>query len=514
MANEKKNLKKYTNLLGLEISENTISCVEVKYVKNNFNITGGFRLDVPVFQDLNKTIALLKQNLKLLNIKSKECAIGLAMQYFKLFPVSIPKSIPEDEIDSIVMQEGNISLENDVFTWFPLKRTERQDADGVLRYDVLGVSLSKKVEQIVKYISKQCGFKPVLIAPSFFGLGVFLSNELSNRLISTLWLSQIKSEFVVWSGQEPIYEHLFLTHQISDQIFQSVNYIETQLSGTKVSLILTCGPYLREANITQLPYNFQELTIPEFVNDSYGVLKKINRADVINPLGISLSAMNFLPYALPNLIFSYKGKSDVFKGIFKEPLKGKTKNKPINFDPVLFKYAVISIFVVLFSFIVNYFIQNALMPGIQANESIFSNRIQLAQLHLAKVLNNEKANKIFNLKVDFFSNLIESRKPWSKVLREIGDMTPKGLWIDRLVINNNNVDVFGRALSVDSVANFSINLNYTAMLLNDAQIIALRKFQEEGIDIVEFQVSAKVKNKTSDLRGKKQPLLGMLVPSI
>ena len=55
-------------------------------------------------------------------------------------------------------------------------------------------------------------------------------------------------------------------------------------------------------------------------------------------------------------------------------------------------------------------------------------------------------------------------------------------------IKNNNIDIFGRALNVDAVANFSINLNYTAKLLSKAQIIALRKFQEEGIDIIEYQV--------------------------
>ena len=71
-------------------------------------------------------------------------------------------------------------------------------------------------------------------------------------------------------------------------------------------------------------------------------------------------------------------------------------------------------------------------------------------------------------------------------------MTPKSLWIDRLEVRNNTIDIFGRALDVDAVANLSINLNYTAKLIGNAQIIALRKFQEEGIDIVEFQVSARL----------------------
>ena len=77
-------------------------------------------------------------------------------------------------------------------------------------------------------------------------------------------------------------------------------------------------------------------------------------------------------------------------------------------------------------------------------------------------------------------------------------MTPKGLWIDRLEIKSDLVNIFGRALDVDSVANFSINLNYTAKLLEKTKIVSLRKYQEEGIDLIEYQVSTQVKEESKE----------------
>ncbi len=82
-------------------------------------------------------------------------------------------------------------------------------------------------------------------------------------------------------------------------------------------------------------------------------------------------------------------------------------------------------------------------------------------------------------------------------------MTPKGLWIDRIEVKNNDIDVFGRALNIDAVASFSINLNYTAKLLGNAQIIALRKSEEDGIDIVEYQVNVKTKKDQEQIATKE-----------
>lgn len=510
--------KKYNSVIGIEISENCIVAVEIKFQKNNINITNGFRLDVPVFQDINNTVALLKQSLKGANIKTKECAFGFSMQYFKFFPVTIPKTIPENEIDSIILQEGNVDLNKDVATWIPLKNTQRQDPDGIGRFDVLGISASKNIVDFIALLSKQCGLKQVLFTPAFFSLGAFLKNSVTNSLESTLWISQIRSEFVVWSGQEPVYEHLFLTHQMNEQVFQQVNYIQTQLPGSLVSVIYNCGPFSKETNLSQIPYNIQPLLLPSSVVDTGNVLQKISLNEIMISLGLALSGSNNFPYSCPDLLNPIKQPmQSAFKDIFKSasgvPKIELPKNLKLSLDMQLSKFVYGSLFVILSSIFLYAFIQQILMPAISSNQSLFENKISISQAHVAKVLNYEKTNKILNLKIDYFSELIDSRKPWSKILREIADMTPKGLWIDRLEIVSNNVDVFGRALSVDSVANFSINLNYTAKLLSNAQIIALRKFQEDGIDIIEFQISLKLKNESSLVSKKTEDKNSMALPS-
>lgn len=506
-------VKKHSKILGFEISENNLFCVEIHFVKNNINIVNAFRLDMPIFQDLNKTITLIKQQLKALKIKTKDAAFGFSMQYFKLFPVPIPKTIPYEEIDSIILQEGNVNPNTDLAVWMPLNNTQRQDPDGVTRYDVLGMSLPGNLLDAGRLIASKCGLNIVSLTPAFLTLGVLLDPRSSNKLISTVWVSQVRTEFVVWSGQEPIYEHLFLTLQFNDQLFQSINFIQSQLSGTEVSTIYLLGPFVQNVNFSGLPFNFQQFTLNPAYLDVGGVFQKFRLNEIIGSLATAASGSNYLTYFIPNFLNPVNVVHKPFETIFKQAKSLKAEQPIIlpfikQLDPLIGRFVYFSIAILLFSFLAYFFIQNILMPSVISNQAAFQSRIALAQTHLNRVLNFEKTNNVLNLKIDFFSNLIEKRRPWSKIIKEIGDMTPKGLWIDRLEIRGTSIDVFGRAINVDAIANFSINLNYTAKLLNKAQIIALRKFQEEGFDIIEFQISVKVKELINSLSDKaeKTPL--------
>lgn len=503
-----KPLKKYNRILGIDISENSIIGLEIQFVKNNINIVNGFEINNPTFQDINQTIQLIKQSIKAYNIKTKDCIIGFSMQYFKLFPVPIPASIPDEEIDSIIFQEGNLDSEKHMAVRMRLNNTQREDPDGITRQDVLGIAIEKSLINFSRLTAQKCGFKLLSVAPSFFGFGTFLESKIDRNLTATLNISQIRSELVIWSGQEPIYEHLFLTHQLNEQVFQSANFIQAQIPGTQISLILTAGAFLKEVNLSQLPYNLQPFTFPSNIFDTGKILQRVNPSEIIAVLGLSLSASNNFPYRTPNLLDSIKVKTETMANLFKDFAKAQAKETktfklPIdNFtkliDPIFMKFVYASVLIIVFSFFANFIIQSFLTPSIQSSQTIFNNKLTMEQLHLTKLLNFEKTNKILSLKADFLSSLIENRKPWSKIIKEIGDMAPKGLWIDRLEIKDNSISVFGRSLEVDSVANFSINLNYTSKLLEKAKIISVRKYQEDGIDLIEYEIATQVKQELKD----------------
>lgn len=496
--------KKLNKLLSIEISENDIICVELFFLKETISIKNAFRINIPVFQDVNKTVTLFKQTLKSLNIKTKEFAVGFSMQYLRLLPIPIPLTIPLEEITQIIVQEGNIDLKKEYLTWIPLNNTKRQDPDGVSRYDVLGISLHGAQMDFVNQIVKSCNLKLVSVTPSFLTLGFFLPQEATNNLLSTLWVSQIRSEFVVWSGQEPIYEHLFLTHQLNDQVFQSVNYIQSQLAGTQVVGVFPCGTYANETNLSQLALSIQQFTLPPYFALQPDVLKGLSITEIINSIGIGVCSSNHFPYITPNFLFQpgVKPISDL-GGIFKQKPRIQIKREirislPFisSLDPVLARFIIPSLIIVLISILCSFYINNFMLPKVKTKLLELESKMNITQLQLAKLLNIEKTNKVLLLKSDYFSNLVEKRKAWSKILREVADMTPKNLWIDRLEIKNNVIDVFGRALDVNAVANFSINLNHTAKLLGNSQIVALRKYQEEGVDLIEYQVNAQVMDKT------------------
>lgn len=489
MAKKERNFNK---IVGFEIAENNIVAVEIQFTKNSINISGGFKLNLPVFQNVNHTVELIKQSLKAANIKTKDCAFGLSMQYFKMSPVTIPKTIPESEIASIVVQESNIDLGADCISHIPLYSTQRQDADGVFRFDVLGISMSRSLLEISSHISSKCGLNLVSLSPSFLGLGSYLDSRGGNSLVATLWVSQIRSELTVWLGKEPIYEHLFLTHQLNEQVSQSITYLQSQLPGAQISTMYLSGPFLRETNLNQLPYNLQFFSLPPNFLDTGKVLQNITLPELVSPLGVALSASKNLPYLIPNMLDSAFGKGGSKGAFSSKPDFAKLANKGSLGDPDFMKFVIPSVLILLITILAQFYITGVLIPSIQSDNTISGNKISIAESQLKKVSVFDKNNKVLTLKTDYFSELVEKRKPWSSILKEVGDMTPKGLWIDRLEIRNSVIDIFGRALSVDSVANFSINLNYTAKLLGKSQIIAMRKFQEEGFDIVEFQLSAKV----------------------
>ena len=100
--------KKYNKIIGIEISENDIFGVELLNEKGAPFLSNAFSLHIPAFENVGKTIEYINQSIKSSHIKSKDVVVGLSMQYFKLFPVPIPDNIPEDEIRSIIGQEGNI----------------------------------------------------------------------------------------------------------------------------------------------------------------------------------------------------------------------------------------------------------------------------------------------------------------------------------------------------------------------------------------------------------------------
>ncbi len=491
-----KKLRNYSKIVAFEIAENNITAVEIQFSKNSINITGAFRLNVPVFQNVNHTIELIKQSLKNSKIKTKDVVFGLSMQYFKLSPVTIPKTIPESEISSILIQESNVDVNADAFTYIPLYSTQRQDQDGVFRYDVLGISLPHSLVEISSAIAKKAGLNLISLTPSFLSYGSYFDQSASNNLFATLWISQIRSEVVVWLGREPIYEHLFLTHQLNEQVTQSLSYLQSQIPGAQVSSVYLSGPFLRETNLNQLPFNMQYFSLPPNFLDMAKVLQNISLPELITPLGLALSASGNIPYLLPNMLTSSSSTSSksIFTGAFSSsPNFDKLKKSgSLGIDQDLVKFLVPSFIILFLSILGHLYISSALVPASEADQSIYSNRVSLAESQLKRVQAFDKTNKILTVKSDYFSELIDKRKPWSKTIKEIGDMTPKGLWIDRVEVRNGNFDVFGRALNVDSVANFSININYTAKYLSNSQIIALRKSSEQGVDIVEFQISAKV----------------------
>ena len=124
--------KTYSKLVCFDISENNLVVIELSFEKGNVYITGGFSLNLLLFQDLNHTISLINQNLRSSNIKTKDAVFSFSMQYFKLLPVPIPKSIPESEIGSILLQEANIDEKESCLSYLPLNIHKGRTRTGCL----------------------------------------------------------------------------------------------------------------------------------------------------------------------------------------------------------------------------------------------------------------------------------------------------------------------------------------------------------------------------------------------
>lgn len=497
MVTDKKILNR---VLALDISEESILAVEIQTAKGLIGIQNGFKINIPVFNDLNKTISELKSQIKLSKIKTRDLVVGFSMQYFKLFPVPIPVNIPADEIKLIVSQEGNISAQKEACSFFPLKNTQRQEADGISRYDVLGISCQKTLLETANLISDRVGFNLHFVTPSFLGLSSFLSGQRPNVLNATLWISQVKSELVIWSGQEPIYESLILTHQLTDQLVQTLNFIESQIPGTKINDVYTCGPSVFDTKLSEIPLNFKSFSLSQDIIDEGNVLKKLTQLDLISPVGLATVASGYSSLPVPNFINIDKPQTTAG---FSKTSKISSSSKPTP----LSGYINFAILLAICSIVSTLFINFFLLPGINQDISLINRKLNTTNKELEKVIRIKNENKIYDVKINFLSDLIDKRIPWSKVLKDIAEVTPKDLWIDRIDIRGKQLDIFGRSLKIDSVANFSINLNHATTFLKNSQIINIRKYDEDGVNYLEFQIVSnlntevdysKLKDKISD----------------
>lgn len=493
MANKNKSIKRLAKVLALDISDDGIVAIEIQFVKNVVSITGGFRIDLPVFSDFNKSIEIVKQNLKLAKIKTKDLVIGYSMQYFKLFPMPIPTTIPDSEIPLIISQESGVDTSLDSFTYLPLKNTKRQDTDGVTRYDILGMTIPKNYIESASTLAKKCGLNLECVTASFLGLTSFLDPK-PNSLIPTLGISKSYSDFVVWSGHEPIYENLMLTEDVVNQTIQTMNFIQGQIPGSQLSFVYSYGSAVYDVDLTQIPYNLKAFSLTQDITDPSKLLQKLTLSGVISALGLALCGSNNLLTTLPNLLHPIVDSENIFASKSKGPARSSAGK-----DPVLSRFMALATIIFLFSIFTTILVKMILLPGAESELSVVQNRLNSAQTNLARVSSYEKANKVFNMKIEYLSELIDKRIPWSEVVTEIAKVTPKHLWIDRLEIHNKKIDIFGRALDVDSVANFSINLNYTTKLLKNAQIISLKKYEEDNIDYVEFQLSLSINDNITNI---------------
>ena len=104
-----------------------------------------------------------------------------------------------------------------------------------------------------------------------------------------------------------------------------------------------------------------------------------------------------------------------------------------------------------------------------------------------------KINSIEKIKSD-------KRILWSQKLNDIGDNIPRGVWLNKISINEAVLLIDGSAVSktrdeMTSVGNFVANLKHTSSFMNglkNMELGSIQRRQFKSIDMVDFIITAKL----------------------
>ncbi len=167
------------------------------------------------------------------------------------------------------------------------------------------------------------------------------------------------------------------------------------------------------------------------------------------------------------------------------------KKKPLILPPVLI-YGSIATVLLIIGLVFFTLYLNGKVSDMQTEMFNKEKRLNELKAQLKEVQNYERDNKEFRKKARIIEQLKKNQIVPLRLLDEVSEMLPKGVWLTELSDKSGYISIQGYAHTNYDLVGYVQNLK-SSRYLTDVMLVESRQAEIEGVSVYKFKLTFKVK---------------------
>lgn len=464
----------------------------------------------------------------------------------RLMPV--PTGMPAEELADVVTQEATnhvpFPIEDANLDWSQMPATERTDADGVRRIDIIlaaiqrsiiesywrmadsaGVRLGRvdisslsvvrslalagylgssgQLSMVVNIRHDATDINVVRSAMPLFGRSIMLGTDTLTEAISRsleIHFDQaldLLTEIPLY-GANPVDMRMGQAAQvartvfsdITDELQRSLEFYKSQVGDVKVAQILLTGPGCMVPQLDQ--FIASRMNIKTLLADPMRdlVFDPDVIVDSMRPILAALIGSAIEPSWNPSftvdLDLNKEGRLPASYDDRKTAIISPEELETPWFKPAILAGCTL----MLLALAAWGFIQFVDIPAKQKKTDEIAQETLLSTGQLANLTSLRKTNRVLSAKKSVLDAIVKRNSHWSEILDTISSSTPDGAHLDAIIFGAKDVRLEGTAVDFATVSNLAINLGKSSLLSEPA--VDWAGHDEKNPDLVGFKIVAAI----------------------
>ena len=549
--------------LGLDINGDNITVVQLEKTKAGIELTRCASQPTPpntvregLVADPETVGAVVREVMELAGVPRTGAVPALNVivpgqsVVVRLMPV--PTGMPEEELAEVVAQEAinhvPFPIREANLDWSIMPATERTDADGVRRVDVILAAIQKTIIDAYWRMADAAGVRvgKVDISPlaavrslSFAGylqqpdqltMAVNIRHDATDIVLvrngmplftrSVLLGVETLAEAVSRSLDAHLDESLaMLAHiplfgmtaaeprvgqaaqiartvfgDITDEVGRSLEFYRSQVGDVAIAEILLIGPGCIVPQVDQFianRLNIQTTVVDPLRDMLYDSTLVVPEKRPAHALAVG-SAVEpaWLPVPTVDLDLNKEGPSAaISEGMEARPtVRIVPEAETPWFVPALAGgLASLAIIAGLWAYFSQYDV-----PKKQAELDRLEQEIELGKRQLKNLTALREENQQLQRKKQVLDTIINEGRPWAAVLDTVRNSTPPGIQVRKIVLSGNSLTVEGNAVDFTKVSHMAINLDGSP-LLDDSTVNLAKRQMTTDPRVIDFSINARIR---------------------
>lgn len=166
------------------------------------------------------------------------------------------------------------------------------------------------------------------------------------------------------------------------------------------------------------------------------------------------------------------------------------KKKAVIIPPSLLYGAIAAVVFIIIAVVLIFYL-NGHIAGLQADISAKDKRLKQLQVTLKQVQNYERDNAEFRQKTEIIEQLKKNQIIPLRLLDEVSERLPKGVWLDKLSDKGGTVSIEGYAFSNTDLVGYVQNLK-DSKYLSSVMLVESRQMTIEEKSVYKFKLTFRI----------------------